>query len=336
MLPNGAERLLEIGSGYRRAKVLLAAVELGLFSVLACKALDAPSLAGRLGISTRAARDFFDALVALQLLTRDCDGLYHNAPECEQYLDMAKPTYLGASFQQYNRREYALWGCLTDALRTGKPPVELEGKDHFRSLYEDPARFRIFVDAMTSGSLLAAQGIAHQFSWHEFNSFCDIGTAQGCLPVQVARAHPHLRGIGFDLAPLQPAFETYVRQAGFDDRLRFTSGDFFKDRLPAADVLVFGRVLHNWDLKTKKMLLEKAYQAVPGGGAVVIYDMLIDDDRSADANGLLSSLNMLVWTANGFGYTAADCLSWMAEAGFAATRVERLPGGNSMIVARRH
>ncbi|HJP69831.1 MAG TPA: methyltransferase, partial [Sphingomicrobium sp.] len=246
MLSNGSERLLEIGSSYRRAKVLLAAVELDLFSELACEALDAPSLADRLGIDARGARDFFDALVALQLLARDRDGRYHNAPDCEQYLDRAKPTYLGASFQQYNRREYALWGALTDTLKTGKPPVELEGKDHFKSLYEDPARLRTFVDAMTSGSLLAAQGIAQQFPWQDYSTFCDIGTAQGCLPVQVARSHPHIKGIGFDLAPLRPAFDAYVHEAGPGDRLRFASGDFFRDPLPAADVIVLGRVLHNW------------------------------------------------------------------------------------------
>jgi len=95
------------------------------------------------------------------------------------------------------------------------------------------------------------------------------------------------------------------------------------------------RVLHNWDLETKKMLLAKAYQATPARGAVVVYDLLIDDDRRTSRAGLLSSLNMLLWTTGGFGYTASDCTGWLHSAGFARTSVRELPGGNSMIVGEK-
>jgi precorrin-6B methylase 2 len=327
-----ANRLFEIGSAYRKAKVLLSAVELGVFSVLAAGSLDATDLAERVKVNKRAARDFFDALVAMGLLTRDGKGRYRNTVESDHYLDEAKPTYLGASFDQYNRREYGLWGSLTKALQTGNPAAETKGQDHFGSLYTDAARFQTFVTAMTSGSMLAAQGIARQFPWKNYNTLCDVGTAQGCLPVQVTLAHPHMRGIGFDLPPVRSAFEDYAAKHAVADRLRFQGGDFFKEPLPAADVIVLGRVLHNWDLETKTMLLRKAYQAIPTGGAVIVYDMLIDDERRSSASGLLSSLNMLLWTARGFGYSGSDCVGWMGSVGFRQTSVEELPGGNSMIV----
>jgi len=330
-----ANRLFEIGSAYRKAKVLLSAVELGLFSVLATGPLDATALAGRIDVNKRAARDFFDALVAMDLLTRDAEGRYRNTDESDQYLDAAKPTYLGASFDQYNRREYCLWGSLTQALQTGHPAAETKGQDHFESLYTDAARFHTFVTAMTSGSLLAAQGIARQFPWQNYKALCDVGTAQGCLPVQVALAHPHMRAIGFDLPPVRSAFESYAANCGLGDRLTFRGGDFFNDPLPGADVIVLGRVLHNWDLQTKTMLLRKAYDAIPVGGALVVYDLLIDDDRSSGTSALLSSLNMLLWTTGGFGYTGSDCIGWMRAAGFSQARVQELPGGNSMIVAEK-
>ncbi|WGS19516.1 MULTISPECIES: methyltransferase [unclassified Bradyrhizobium] len=330
-----AERLFEIGSSYRRARVLLSAVELDLFSTLAVAPLDAAGLASRLGIAPRGARDFFDTLVALHLLTRDAEGRYHNAPDCDRYLDRAKSTYLGGSFEQYSRREYDMWGALTEALKTGKPKAEIHGQDHFKSLYDDAAGSETFVNAMTAGSLVAAQAIAERFPWRDYTTLCDIGTSQGCLPAQVARAHPHLSAIGFDLPPLRQAFESYVRDAGLDKRLRFVAGDFFRDRLPAADVIVFGRILHNWDLATKTMLLQKAYDALPPGGAALVYDLLIDDDRFAEVSALLSSLNMLLWTATGFGYSGADCVGWMRKLGFVRIRVEKLPGGHSMIVGHR-
>jgi len=330
-----ATRLFQIGSAYRNAKVLLSAVELGLFSVLATGPLDAADLASRINVNKRAARDFFDALVAMGLLTRDAQGRYRNTDESDQYLDAAKPSYLGASFDQYNRREYGLWGSLTQALQTGNPAAETKGHDHFESLYTDSDRFHTFVTAMTSGSLLAAQGIARQFPWKNYNTLCDVGTAQGCLPVQVALAHPHIRAIGFDLPPVRSAFESYAAKCAVGDRLTFRSGDFFNDPLPAADVIVLGRVLHNWDLQTKTMLLKKAYDAVPIGGAVVVYDMLIDDQRRLNTAALLSSLNMLLWTTGGFGYTGSDCMDWMRAAGFEQASVQELPGGNSIIVGEK-
>jgi hypothetical protein len=328
-------RLLEIGSAYRQAKVLLSAVELGVFSALASGPLDANGLADRTQVHRRAAADFFDALVAMGLLTRDRQGHYRNTKESDCYLDKAKATYLGASLDQYNRREYALWGSLTQSLQTGNPTAETHGQDHFASLYSDAGRLRTFVNAMTSGSLLAAKGIAQQFPWKNHETLCDVGTAQGCLPVQVALAHPHVRAFGFDLPALRPAFEEYAAECNLAGRLSFVGGDFFKDPLPAADVVVIGRVLHNWDLETKKMLLTKAYQAVPTGGIVIVYEMLIDDDRCTGKTGLLSSLNMLLWTTGGFGYTASDCIDWMTSIGFFGINVQDLPGGNSMIVGQK-
>jgi hypothetical protein len=330
-----ADRLFEIGNAYRRAKVLLSAVELDVFSTLAAGPLDATALATQIDVHQRAALDFFDALVAIGLLSRDAGGRYQNAAESDCYLDKAKPTYLGASFDQYNRREYVMWGSLTNALRTGKPAAQTNGHDHFESLYDDPVRFRTFVTAMTSGSMLAARAIAERFPWEKYKTLCDVGAAQGCLPVQVAAHHHHISAIGFDLPSLRPAFEQYACESGVAERLSFHAGDFFKDPLPSADVIVFGRVLHNWDLATKKMLLAKAHQALPEGGAVIVYDMLIDDDRRSNANGLLSSLNMLLWTAGGFGYTGSDCAGWLHSAGFNQTSIQPLPGGNSMIVGQR-
>jgi O-methyltransferase/methyltransferase family protein len=329
------DRLISIGTGYRRAKVLLVAVELGVFTVLDRQPCAAPDLGQKLGINGRAARDFFDALVALELLQRDNEGRYANTVEARLYLDRNKANYLGGMFNQFDAREYQMWSRLGDALRTGKPQIGSNSVEHFATIYDDPERFRTFVSAMTAGSLSAAKAIAEKLPWSNYRTLMDIGTAQGCLPVQVARVHQHISGGGFDLPELSAAFADYVHENGLSGRLRFQSGNFFEDELPAADVLVFGRVLHNWDLATKKMLLRKAYQALPKGGAVVVYDMLIDDERRTAADGLLSSLNMLLWTNAGFGYGGAECAGWMREAGFGDTRVEPLVAGQSMVIGQK-
>jgi hypothetical protein len=78
--------------------------------------------------------------------------------------------------------------------------------------------------------------------------------------------------------------------------------------------------------------LKKAYAALPAGGALIVYEALIDDDRRTNAFGLLMSLNMLIETPGGFDFTGADCQGWMKQAGFRSTRVEHLCGPDSMVV----
>ena len=328
-------RIFEIGCGYRTAKVLLSAIELDLFTAFSDQPLDAAALTQRLGLNGRGVADFCDALTALGFLVRGSDGRYANAPEADRYLDRRKPTYIGALFEQYGATEYALWNALARALRSGAPQTDIAAVRHFSSLYADPARLRAFVKSMTGASLLAGEAIARTFPWIDHRTIMDIGTAEGCLPVIVSGAHPHLRGGGFDLPPVQPLFESYVRAHALADRLCFVAGDFFETALPAADVLVLGRVLHNWDLESKQMLLKKAYDALPVDGALLIYETFIAEDRISHAAGLLSSLNMLLWTAGGFDFTAADCMAWMGAAGFRDLRVEPLVGDLSLVIGRK-
>ncbi|MDB6140734.1 MAG: putative methyltransferase [Verrucomicrobiaceae bacterium] len=327
------ERILQTGMAFWASKTLLSAVEMELFTELARHPGDLATLQGRMGLHPRAARDFLDALVALGFLARN-DGVYHNTPETEVFLDKAKPSYIGGILEMSNHRLYPYWGSLTTALRTGEPQNEAKGggTDPFVALYADPAKLREFLRAMSGVSRGANMAIAQKFPWADYHTCADIGTAQGDLVTQIALAQPHLRGIGFDLPEVGPIFDEYIATNGLLDRVTFHGGSFFTDDLPTADVLLFGHILHDWDLETKRMLLRKAHAALPAGGAVIVYDSIIDDDRSKNAFGLMMSLNMLIETPGGFDYTGADCIGWMREAGFKDCRVEHLVGPDSMVI----
>jgi O-methyltransferase domain/Dimerisation domain len=326
------EAILQLGFGFWGSKTLLSAVELGVFSALASGPLDAQTLMDRLGLHPRSARDFLDALVALRLLERS-GTQYANTPETELFLDRAKPSYIGGLLEMVNQRLYPFWGELTEALRTGQPQNEAKrGENFFTALYADPGRLAGFLQAMTSLSRGTAQALAQKFPWAHYRTFVDVGTAQGGLPVQVAMAHRHLSGGGFDLPPVRPFFEQYVAAHSLTDRLQFCAGDFFQDALPPADVLIMGLILHDWNLAEKRLLLRKAYEALPAGGALIVYEALIDDHRREHAFGLLMSLNMLIETPGGFDYTGADCVAWMRKAGFRDPRVEQLLGPYSMVM----
>jgi hypothetical protein len=334
-----SDHIMQIGFGFWGSKTLLSAIELDLFTVLANGPLDASTLGERLGLhphlgqDKRGTRDFLDALVALKLLERSNDGMYRNTEATNIFLDRRKPSYVGGILEMANARLYGFWGSLTEALRTNQPQNEIKhGENLFDALYTDPNRLEGFLKAMTGISMGAAIAIAQKFPWSEYRTVIDIGAAQGGLPVQVALAHPHITGGGFDLALVGPIFQKYVSEHGLDARLRFYEGNFFIDPLPTADVLVMGHILHDWDLDTKRMLLQKAHDALPEGGALIVYEALIDDDRRANAFGLMMSLNMLIETQGGFDYTGQDCCEWMREVGFRQTRVEHLVGPDAMVI----
>ena len=329
------DRLVKLGVAFRDSKTLLSAVELGVFTLLAQGPLELDPLAEKSGVHARGARDFFDALVALGLLERDESGRYSNAVDANEYLDRNKPCYIGGELELANARQFGPWSMLTDALRTGKPQSGARGTENYRAYYADPAILENVARGMTGGSLVAAEAMATRFPWREFRTLIDIGTSQGCLPVQIALAHPHLSGGGFDLPVLKPLFEAYAEQHGVANRLRFYPGDFFRDPLPTADVLVMGRVLHNWDLASKMLLLRKAFDALPSGGVLIVYERFIDDGRRFSTTGLLASLNMLVLTAGGFDFSAADCKGWMAETGFRDVQMSPLTDAIGMISARK-
>ena len=328
------DKILQTGFAFWGARTLLSAVEMGLFTELAKGSESFDRLSGRLGLHPRSARDFLDALVALGFLERKAD-VYSNTPETDHFLDRNKPSYVGGILEMAAHRLYRFWGDLTEALRTGQPQNEskTETTGLFETLYADPLRLKEFLGAMSGVSRGANQVIARRFPWANYETFVDVGTAQGDLAVQIALANAHLRGTGFDLAEVAPIFEEYADKAGVSDRLAFQPGDFFKDGIPGADVVLMGHILHDWDLPTKKMLVKKAFEALPAGGALVVYDAIIDDERSNNAFGLMMSLNMLIETPGGFDYTGGECSAWMKEAGFSTTKVEHLVGPDSMVVA---
>jgi len=327
------DRILQIGFGFWASKTLLTAIELGLFSELAKKPLDAAGVQERFQFHSRSTADFLDALVSLGMLARK-GTKYVNTPETAIFLDRAKASYVGGILEMCSRRLFGFWNALPEALRTGMPQNEAKtgGGNPFDAIYKDEAGLRGFLTAMTGLSVGSAVAIAKKFPWKKYKSFVDVGCAQGAVPVHLALAHKHLQGAGYDLPPVGPIFLDYVRSFKLENRVSFLPGDFFKDELPSADVIVMGHILHDWNLEEKRMLIAKVHKALPKGGAFIAYDAVIDDKRQKNAFGLLMSLNMLIETPGGFDYTGADCKGWLKDAGFRQSRVVPLIGPDSMVI----
>jgi len=331
-------RIMEVGMAFWPSKVLLSAIELGLFSELGSGALTGAELQQRLTLHKRANPDFFDTLVALRFLERDGDGpqaRYRNTAETALFLDRKSPNFMGGFLEMANARLYPYWGDLTDALRTGQPQNEIKqtGAPMFAELYSDPARLDQFMDAMSGISAGNFQALANAFDFSRYGTLCDIGGATGQLSMIASRRHPHLRCITADLPMVTQIAERKIADAGLSDRVKAQAVDFFAEPLPSADVITMGMILHDWNLEKKQALIKKVYEALPPGGAFVVVENLIDDARRENAFGLMMSLNMLIEFGDAFDFTGADFSEWCRAAGFRRTEIIPLAGPASAGVA---
>ena len=329
------ERILQTGFGFWASKLLLTAVSAGLFTELAKGPLDATALTTRLGWKARNAGDAFDGLVSMGLLERE-DSLYRNTEETALFLDRAKPSYVGGILEMADARLYRFWGDLAEGLRTNAPQNEAKGAtgDHFEKVYADPQVLKGFLKAMTGISAGTAQALAH-LDWSGAKTVMDVGCAEGIVPATIARAYPHLRAVGFDLPPVKPHFEAFAAAQGLGDRLSFRGGDLFQQELPKADAIIMGHMLHWADLDGKRLMVKRAFDALPPGGRLLVYDNILDEARCANTFGFLMSLNMLIETPGGREYTGSECERWMREAGFGKAHTQPLMGPVSVVTGTK-
>lgn len=332
------DHILQIGMGFFASKTLLSAVELELFTQLSGRSLTGTAIAERLDLHPRGLYDFLDALVSLGLLDREGDGpdaRYRNTTDTAVFLDKGSPAYLGGILEMASARLYHFWGSLTEALHTGEPQNEIKtgAPGLFEGVYADPAGLEIFLGGMHGLQLGAFRALCAGLDLSGYQTFCDIGGANGGLSGMVASANPHLTGVSFDLPPVAPVAAKHLAEVGVADRISTAVGDFFTDAFPPADVYFMGNVLHDWDEAQKQTLISKAFDGLPSGGILVVIENIIDDERRSNSFGLLMSLNMLIELPGGFDYTGAQFDRWARAAGFERTEVRHLAGPTSAAIA---
>lgn len=315
------EHIMQIGMGFWASKTLLAAIHFRLFTLLAGMPLTAIQIKEKINLHPRSFDDFLDALVSLNFLKRDGNGpsaVYSNAADTDLFLDKNKQTYIGGILEMGNNRLYKFWGDLEEALVTGEPQNEQKysgGDDQFKEMYADPAVMKEFLYAMSGIQMGAFASFAGQFDFSKYKTLCDAGGAIGALCVQVAKQHPHMKCTSYDLKEVAPVAKEFIAKSNLEDRVEVLSGSFF-EKIPKADVIVMGNILHDWSAEEKLALIKRAYDSLPKGGALVCIENIIDNDRRTNTFGLLMSLNMLIETKDGKDYTFREFAEWTTSAGF--------------------
>lgn len=320
------------GWSFMKTKILQAAIQLDVFTPLSKEPLTEPELRERLGLHPRATRDFLDTLVGMHVLERDEHERYSTTPDAERYLAQDKGTYLGSFLDMTVNFLSPAFDGLVDTLKTGRAHDEDEnGEVPFAQIWQNPMALQFFFTGMDTMNGTIGPELARVFDWSRYESFVDCGGARGNLASAIAQAHPHLRGGVFDLPPVKAFFKQLVTDRGVADRVTFHPGDFFVDALPEADVLIFGNALHDWSEEQRKELIKKAFNAIKPGGALLVYDPMLDPERRRLDN-LLLSMYMLTSSPGGCEYTSDACEGWMAEAGFTSITVKPLPAKETVVI----
>jgi hypothetical protein len=326
--------IMLVGWSFLRSRLLIAAIELELFDTLESGPADQEKLQADLGLHPRGTRDFLDALTSLGLLERTADG-YRNTPAASRYLVSTNPAYVGT----FVRMTTAFMGRSSDdfaqTLRNGQAHGQDEkGEVPFAAIFRNPETLRGFLNGMDSLSGAVAPGVAEALDWSVHSSFADLGGARGNLASLLAQAHPHLSGVVLDRPTTEPFFNDLMADRGTSDRVRYQPGDFFVDDLPAVDVMVFGNVLHDFGPTQRAELIAKAARTIPAGGAVVVYDPMLDEERSNQGN-LLLSLSLLLQSPNGGEYPPSETRQAMEAAGLTVETLRPLPASTTLVVGRK-
>lgn len=311
-----------LNTSFAAAKILHSAVEVGVFALLDDGPADEHQIARRLDLHPKLLPDFLSALVALGLLERQDSG-YRNSEQAAECLVPGGDVDLAGTVLAASARHYQTWAKLTAALRDGAPKAAgASGPEAFRTLYRDADAARRFLSHMDSAHPSIAPQLADFVPWERYRNFVDVGGARGTVAATLVRCWPHLAGTVFELPDIESLFHERMAELGTGESVSFRAGDFFVDELPPADVVILGHVLHDWTSDARGCLLDRVAAALPSGGAVVIYDQMLDEDQP-DLPSLLGSLQVALVTG-GAEYTIGECHELVQKAGLRPVDGRRL------------
>lgn len=309
--------VLDLIEAFRRSKTMFAAVSLGIFDGVRPKGA--------------AVERLLEACVALGFLEKRGDE-YVNTPVADQYLRRSSPRTLSGYIRYSNAVLYPMWAHLEDAVIEGthrwRQTFGFEG-GLFSHFFNTEEAKRDFLTGMHGFGMISSAPVAEAFDLSPYRRMVDLGGATGHLALAMKRRHPHLEVAVFDLPQV---IEVTREFTGAEAEL--IAGDFFDDPLPPADLYAVGRILHDWSEEKIRKLLSRLHAALPAGGALLIAERLMHEDRLGPVSTHMQSLNMLVCT-EGRERTLTEYSALLEAAGFAEVRAKVTGGPLDAVLARK-
>jgi acetylserotonin N-methyltransferase len=324
MTPLSPAPIIDLMEAFRWSKTMFTGVSLGVFDALAEGAATVSALADRLQTNAEALERLLNACVGLRLLERR-DHAFVNAPIADRYLVRSSPDSLTGYIRYSDDALYPMWAHLDDAVREATPRWRQTfgwSGSIFDNFFQTEERKREFLMGMHGLGMWTSPAVVRAFDLSRFEILADLGAATGHLAIAACEAWPQLRGIVSDLPEAIPLASEQIAKSPARDRIRVAAADFFEDDLPAADLYALGRILHDWREPQIDSLLRRIHAALPAGGALLIAERLLDEDRSGPLGAHMQSLNMLVCT-EGKERTLSEYERLLKRAGFDRVRGER-------------
>jgi len=315
---------------------MFAALKLGIFDLLQESTLAAPAIAASICADASATERLCYACVSLGLLKEE-KGEFSLTPASAQYLCRSSETSMAGYILYSNDVLMDLWSHLEDAVREGthrwNQSFAFAGP-LFDSFFPTDEAMRTFIMGMHGFGTLSSPAVAQAFDFSGFRTVLDLGGATGHLTVALCERYPQLQGLVFDFPGVLRVAEEQISHSGARDRIRCVSGDFFRDEFPAADLHAMGRILHDWNEAKVRQLIGKSFQALPSGGALLLAEKLLDDDKHGPVPAQMQSLNMLICT-EGRERSLPEYSELLRQAGFAEVTAVRTGKPVDAILARK-
>jgi acetylserotonin O-methyltransferase len=326
--------VLELLQAFRLSKTMFTALQLGVFDQLAGGPSTVQLLAKSLHLNEGALGRLLDGCVSLKLLEHE-GGAYRNSATAARFLVSDSPDTLAGYVRYSDQSLYKLWDGLADAVREGTnrwAPTFGSRASLFDHYFRDETATRSFLGGMHGFGQTTSGLIVRAFDLSRFKHLVDLGGATGHLAMAACAAYPEMKATVLDLPPVQKFALEHISQSPVAASVSFVGSDFFADDIPTADLYCLGRILHDWDDPKINILLSKIYAKLPAGGALLVTETLVNEDRSGPVYSLMQDLNMLVCT-DGRERTESEYSALLKSAGFATVKFQRTGGLVDAILA---
>jgi ubiquinone/menaquinone biosynthesis C-methylase UbiE len=308
--------------------ILSAAVEIGLFDHLETPRTPA-EMSAATGASERGLRALMNALVGLELLSKDPSGRYALTPESATFLVRSKPTYQGGLLRHIHTQLLPKWMGLEQIVRTGQPAQAVDPESRGAQFFAE------FVADLFPLSYPAARALAATLELKS-GSVLDLGAGSGVWGIALAQASPQVTVTAVDWPAVLEVTRKMAERCGVGAQLRYVEGDLFAaDFGTGRQVATIGHILHAVGARQSRVLLRKTFEALAPGGTVAIAEFLVNEQRTAPAAGLIFAVNMLVNTVEGDTFSFEEIREWLLEAGFVNPRTLDTPGPSPLVLGTK-
>lgn len=322
-----SDEIIKIATGFHLSKILFAAVEFDIFSKIGRKKLQAKEIAKMCRLPVRSTTRLLNGNVAVGLLNYE-KGKYSNSKVSEKYLIRGKKEYLGDLMKAYNNMLYDKWGNLEEVIKSNKfQPVFGPQKDTIGNISKNIKIAEKAIMAQHNYSIKPAEELASKFDFSKYNTLLDLGGGSGILSITAVKKYPNLKAIVFDFPPVCKITRKVISKYKAGTKVKVIEGNILIDDFPkGADIILISGVLDGYDSKICRKIIKKSYDYLPSGGAIILKESIINDDRTSPLFPVLFSIALMIETEGGDARSRGEMTQWLKEAGFKKIRYKPLTG----------